>query len=237
MLDGVLGALVADHPPGTLGSDRVAAGGLLEHVEVLPAHQLGPHPVEDRPAAPQEPARQPGAPAARRSRPGTGRRAGGRPRAPNASASPCHPAPAVQRGEPPVRGRHARAGCRDPSITSSWTSAAAWKSSSASRRRDDRRGGPRRRRRASPSSRTPAAAVCRRPAGQRRRRPAERRSALLGAQDLALAVEEAAENALRTRGRRLASSGIGRLRLATLPNPTRGRLRQLRRVARGARRP
>ena len=48
VLDGVLRGLVADHLPGPVHAPRAAIGrGLLEHVEVLPAHELGPHRVED----------------------------------------------------------------------------------------------------------------------------------------------------------------------------------------------
>src|SRR5262249_11554789 len=136
LLDRVLRALVPDHPPGPLHRPpSVPPGqGLLEHVEVLTAHQLGAHPVEDHPPAGQR---------------GGIQAAGGeqfvapdqaqiarRPRAGTAPASRTRSPSPFNRED---RGRLATlrwaAGIprrrSESSITSSWISAAAWKSSSA----------------------------------------------------------------------------------------------------------
>ena len=135
---------------------------LLEHVEVLPAHQLGAHPVVDgagRAAGPRPAARS--RRTSRRTTTGTGRRAGSRRPRRRPPGTPSQPSPRCR-----AANRRCTAGWPRrvslPSITSSWISAPAWNSSSeaatatiSARRR-------RRRRRASPSSRTPAAAACRR---------------------------------------------------------------------------
>ena len=164
-LDRVLGGLVAHHLQGPL--DGAAAHGLLEEVEVLAGHQLGAHLVVDglgaahrlgREAAAEDDlvgprqaqvAEQDGRPDAERLR----------------RAEPL--GVAVDAGEPAVRRRAARGGCR--TRPSRRRGSGRRPAGTPARRRP---AGPcrpspgRRRRRASPSRRRPVAAACRRPAGR-----------------------------------------------------------------------
>ena len=137
---------------------------LLEQVEVLPGHQLGAHPVEDRLArAARAARRQPAAGVA-------ARRDQDRHRSPSRiaarrrrsrSGEPRQPSPAVQRGEPAVR-----RGLPAPGVAAVHDvvvdQRAGLEELERGRGGHDARRRPRRRRRASPSSRTPAAAACRR---------------------------------------------------------------------------
>ncbi len=163
LLDRVLRALVPDHATGPLQRAlRPPAGhGLLEHVEVLPGHELGAHLVEDPlargrgpPAARPLPVKQLVAP-----RPGTGRRQDRAGQAePLAVAGPA--AAPVQGGEAPVDRRRAAPGVgvvHDVVVDQG----GGLEELQRGGRRDDRLAVGRRRRRASPSSRRPGAAACR----------------------------------------------------------------------------
>ena len=142
---------------------RAAAAGLLEHVEVLAGHQLGPHRVEHRPGRAGPSALEAAAwRTARRSRPGRGHRAGSPPRRRSGSRVAGPAALLVQRREPPVHGGPAAAGVATVHHVVV-DQAAAWQQLQRRPRRSTiSRAVGARRRRASPSSRRPGAAACRR---------------------------------------------------------------------------